>query len=103
MINCYWTTFKKLAEIERDCKERQLCMGDWLLLYCLPKTEIKKLQTKFRTKIEICYMFKCCKKELKTVLNGFFSLYMYLQHISYICFVVNQKLRPKIVQTKFKI
>jgi len=24
MINRYWTTFKTLAEIERDCKERQL-------------------------------------------------------------------------------
>jgi len=27
-INRYWTTFEILAEIERDCKERQLCMGD---------------------------------------------------------------------------
>jgi len=27
-VNCYWTTFETLAEIERDCKERQLCMGD---------------------------------------------------------------------------
>jgi len=24
----FWTTFETLAEIERDCKERQLCMGD---------------------------------------------------------------------------
>jgi len=31
MINCYWTTFETLAQIERDCKERQLCMGDCLL------------------------------------------------------------------------
>jgi len=23
-INRYWTTFETLAEIERDCKERQL-------------------------------------------------------------------------------
>jgi len=23
-MNCYWTTFETLAEIERDCKERQL-------------------------------------------------------------------------------
>jgi len=30
MINRYWTTFETLAEIERDCKERQLCMGDWI-------------------------------------------------------------------------
>jgi len=28
MINRYWITFGTLAEIERDCKERQLCMGD---------------------------------------------------------------------------
>jgi len=27
-INSYWTTFETLAEIERGCKERQLCMGD---------------------------------------------------------------------------
>jgi len=27
-INSYWTTFETLAEIERDCKERQLCMGE---------------------------------------------------------------------------
>ena len=25
MLNRYWTTFETLAEIERDCKERQLC------------------------------------------------------------------------------
>jgi len=24
MINRYWTTFETLAEIERDCRERQL-------------------------------------------------------------------------------
>jgi len=29
MINLYWATFETLAEIERDCKELQLCMGDW--------------------------------------------------------------------------
>jgi len=29
MINHYWTTFETSAEIERDCKERQLCMTDW--------------------------------------------------------------------------
>ena len=29
MIKRYWTTFETLAEIERGCKERQLCMGDW--------------------------------------------------------------------------
>jgi len=29
MINRYWTIFETLAEIEWDCKERQLCMGDW--------------------------------------------------------------------------
>jgi len=28
-IKRYWTTFETLAEIERDYKERQLCMGDW--------------------------------------------------------------------------
>jgi len=33
MINRYWTTFETLAEIERGCKERQLCMGDWYV-YC---------------------------------------------------------------------
>ena len=27
-INRYWTTFETLAEIERDCKERQFCMGN---------------------------------------------------------------------------
>ena len=27
-INRYWTTFETLAEIEIDCKERQICMGD---------------------------------------------------------------------------
>ena len=27
-INRCWTTFETLAEMERDCKERQLCMGD---------------------------------------------------------------------------
>jgi len=31
MINRYWTTFETLAETERDCKERQLCMEDWFL------------------------------------------------------------------------
>jgi len=29
MIDRYWTTFETLAKIERDCKERQLCLGDW--------------------------------------------------------------------------
>jgi len=29
MINRYWTTSETLTEIERDCKERQLCMWDW--------------------------------------------------------------------------
>jgi len=29
IINRYWTTFETLAEIERDCKERQICMRDW--------------------------------------------------------------------------
>ena len=28
MINSYWTTFETLTEIERDCNERQLCVGD---------------------------------------------------------------------------
>jgi len=28
-INRYWTIFETLAEIERDYKERQLCMGDY--------------------------------------------------------------------------
>jgi len=26
--NRYWTTFETLTEIERDCKERQLCVRD---------------------------------------------------------------------------
>jgi len=26
MINSYWTTFETLADIKRDCKERQLYM-----------------------------------------------------------------------------
>jgi len=29
MVNRYWTTFETLAEIEGDCKERQLCIWDW--------------------------------------------------------------------------
>jgi len=29
MVNHYWTTFETLAEIERDCKEQQLWIGDW--------------------------------------------------------------------------
>ena len=29
MINHYWTSFETLAEIEGDCKEQQLCTGDW--------------------------------------------------------------------------
>jgi len=28
-INRYWTTFETLAEIEKGCKERQLCVKDW--------------------------------------------------------------------------
>jgi len=28
IINRYWITFETLVEIERDCKERQLRMGD---------------------------------------------------------------------------
>ena len=32
MINRCWTTFGTLAEIERDCKERQLCIGDWIYM-----------------------------------------------------------------------
>ena len=35
MINLYWTTFETLAEIERDCKERQLCKEDWVTLCCI--------------------------------------------------------------------
>jgi len=31
-INRYWTTVETLAEIERGCNERQLCMGDWINL-----------------------------------------------------------------------
>ena len=31
-ISRYWTTFETLAKIERDCKERQLCMGDCLAI-----------------------------------------------------------------------
>ena len=27
-FNRYWTTFETVAEIERDCTERQICMGD---------------------------------------------------------------------------
>ena len=28
-VERYWTTFETLAKIERGCKDRQLCMGDW--------------------------------------------------------------------------
>jgi len=31
-INRYWTTFETLSEIERDCKELQLCMGDCIFI-----------------------------------------------------------------------
>jgi len=30
-INRYGTTFDTLAEIKRDCKDQQLCMGYWLI------------------------------------------------------------------------
>jgi len=30
MIYSYWSTFETLSEIELDCKERQLCKGDWI-------------------------------------------------------------------------
>jgi len=40
MINRYWTTFGTLAEIERDCKERQLCIGDWIYMTLAGKVAI---------------------------------------------------------------
>ena len=52
MINSYWTTFETLTEIERDCKERQLCVGDcsslWLILLWMKASNdcsIQKYQT----------------------------------------------------------
>jgi len=32
----YWTSFETLAEIERGCKERQLCMGYCVKRYSAP-------------------------------------------------------------------
>jgi len=42
-INRYWTIFETLAEIERGCKEQQLCIGD-----CCERGRVKDFEQPLR-------------------------------------------------------
>ena len=98
-INRYWTTFETLAEIERDCKEWQLYMGDCAksrvvhILKLCPKVkeytfyinqkhffkyhkDTKQVHYLFRTKL---YTVKCCLH----LFCRFFNIYFFLGMFKY--------------------